>query len=104
MSGRSRGLVRAPVLVVLRLLWYQPHQGAEELVGGAAGTGENPPILHTLPPVLSHWKEQMQMDRKHNTQNTPPRFLGARAELKLGSSWGLTFSLVQTTSVARRAW
>lgn len=46
----------------------------------------------------------MQMDPKHNTQNTLPCFLGAHSKLKLGSSWGLTFSLVQTTSAPRRAW
>lgn len=62
-----------------------------------------PPSSHH-PPALSYWKEQMQMDPKHNTQNTLPRFLGACCKLKLGSSWGLTFSLVQTTSAPRRAW
>lgn len=46
----------------------------------------------------------MQMDPKHNTRNTLPRFLGAHSKLKLGSSWGLTFSLVQTTSAPRQAW
>lgn len=62
-----------------------------------------PPSSHH-PPALSYWKEQMQMDPKHNTQNTLPRFLGACCKLKLGSSWGLTFSLVQTTSAPHRAW
>lgn len=62
-----------------------------------------PPSSHH-PPARRYWKEQMQMDPKHNTQNTLPCFLGACCKLKLGSSWGLTFSLVQTTSAPHRAW
>ena len=75
-----------------------------KLGGGQRALKQSPPFLHTHPPVLSYWKEQMQMDPKHNTQNAPPRFLGADSKLEPGSSWGLTFSLVQTTSAPCRAW
>lgn len=84
------------------LLLCQPlcEQG---MLGGAAGTEEVSPCFHTHPPVLGYWKEQMQMEPRHNTQNTLPRFLGAHSKLKPGSPWGLTFSLVQTTSAPRQA-
>lgn len=102
-------VVRARLIRVLPpppLLWHPlvpGSPGARGELGGAVGTEKCAPSSHH-PPALSYWKEQMQMDPKHNTQNTLPCFLGACCKLKLGSSWGLTFSLVQTTSAPHRAW
>lgn len=101
-------VVRARLIRVLPspfcgILWFQAHQGLEESWEELWALRSVPPSSHH-PPALSYWKEQMQMDPKHNTQNTLPCFLGACCKLKLGSSWGLTFSLVQTTSAPHRAW
>lgn len=62
-----------------------------------------PPSSHH-PPALNYWEEQMQMDPEAQYPEYTAMLLGACCKLKLGSSWGLTFSLVQTTSASHRAW
>lgn len=103
---RSQGLLGHLLLLLCRSLWC--HSLTRSLAklgvgGGQWALRQSPYFLHTHPPVLSYWKEQMQMDPKHNIHNALPRFLGAHSKLELGSSWGLTFSLVQT-SVPCQAW